>query len=415
MSQAVPDHAVAPDATDAAHDTVRLLEPRDGIPTVVERAGELRAALDRFTATRGPVAFDAERASGYRYGQRAYLIQLRRPDVGTLLIDPVTLPDLTVVTETFADAEWVIHAAIQDLTCLAGVGMTPPRLFDTELAGRLLGYPRVALGTLVEALLGYTLEKGHSSADWSTRPLPREWLAYAALDVELLVELRDHLEAELDEAGKLGWAHEEFAALLAAPPRTERPDAWRRTSGIHKVRDARALAIIRAMWLAREELARTRDLAPGRVLSDDLIVAAALAAPGTADELRRVPGFGNRKMAASVQTWHQPIADALALPDRELPRRRQHASDEPPPTKRWGSKQPEAAARLTAVRGVVTTLAEQHNLPQENLLPPAAVRQLAWQPPPRTDHDTVAAALRTEGAREWQIGLTAADIALALS
>ncbi|HEX6447724.1 MAG TPA: ribonuclease D, partial [Streptosporangiales bacterium] len=203
MSEAVRDDAADPEevAESAASDTVPLLEPHDGVPAVLQRRADLRSALQPFAATDGPVAFDAERASGYRYGQRAYLVQLRRPGVATLLLDPIALVDLTPVEKTFVDAEWVIHAANQDLPCLAEVGLVPKRLFDTELAGRLLGYPRVALGTLVERLLGYRLEKGLASVDWSTRPLPHDWLVYAALDVELLVELRDRLEVELEAAG----------------------------------------------------------------------------------------------------------------------------------------------------------------------------------------------------------------------
>src|SRR5690606_37661080 len=191
---------------------VPLLEPREGVPAVV--------------------AVDAERASGYRYGQRAYLIQMRRAGAGTALIDPIACPDLSGLDAALADTEMVLHAANQDLPCLAEVGLVPRRLFDTELAGRLLGYPRVGLGSMVENVLGYVLEKGHSAADWSTRPLPEDWLRYAALDVELLIELRDALEEELEAAGKLEWAREEFDAILATPPKPPRPDPWRRTSGI---------------------------------------------------------------------------------------------------------------------------------------------------------------------------------------
>ena len=94
---------------------------------------------------------------------------------------------------------------------------------------------------MAETVLGYRLEKGHSAADWSTRPLPEPWLRYAALDVELLIDLRDALEAELEGQGKLGWAHEEFAALAAAPPPPGRRDPWRRLSGIHRLRTPRQL------------------------------------------------------------------------------------------------------------------------------------------------------------------------------
>ena len=124
--------------------------PRDGVPRVVEDPAELAALLPRLAGGSGPVAVDAERASGHRYGQRAFLVQLRRAGASTALIDPVALPDLSAVSDVLAGTEWVIHAASQDLACLAEVGMTPRLLFDTELGGRLAGYQRVGLATMVE-------------------------------------------------------------------------------------------------------------------------------------------------------------------------------------------------------------------------------------------------------------------------
>ncbi|MEV6491560.1 ribonuclease D, partial [Actinoplanes sp. NPDC051633] len=193
---------------------VPLTAPRDGTPRPVETTDELAEVVARMAAGAGPVAVDAERASGYRYTQRAYLVQLRRQGAGTVLIDPMPLDDLRTLDAALADTEWVLHAASQDLACLAELGMRPRRLFDTELAARLAGFERVGLAALTEQLLGYTLEKHHSAADWSTRPLPESWLTYAALDVEMLTDLRDHLAAELERQGKAAWAAEEFAALV---------------------------------------------------------------------------------------------------------------------------------------------------------------------------------------------------------
>jgi ribonuclease D len=256
---------------------VPLTEPRDGVPEPLTDPAELARAVQVLAAGSGPVAIDAERASGYRYGQRAYLVQLRREDVGTLLIDPRALPDLSALSAAIADDEWVLHAASQDLPCLRELGLEPTTVFDTELAGRLLGYPKVGLGPIVEQVLGLTLEKGHSAADWSTRPLPEPWLRYAALDVEVLVELRDALAADLAQQGKVEWAEQEFAAVVAAPPPPPRVDPWRRTSGLHRVRKRRQLAVVRALWERRDEVAQRRDIAPGRVLPDTAIVGAALA------------------------------------------------------------------------------------------------------------------------------------------
>src|SRR5258708_658735 len=193
-----------------------LLEPRDARPRLVETLDALRAAIEAVAAGTGAVAVDAERASGFRYGHRAFLVQFRRKGSGTVLIDPVACPDLSRLDAALASTEAVLHAASQDLPCLAALGYRPRQLFDTEIAGRLLGCPRVGLATMVESMLGLGLEKTHSAADWSTRPLPKEWLRYAALDVEVLVELRDVLAQQLAEQGKTEWAWQEFAAELAA-------------------------------------------------------------------------------------------------------------------------------------------------------------------------------------------------------
>jgi ribonuclease D len=394
-------------------EVVPLLEPRDGIPPVVETREALENAIESLAGGEGPVAVDAERASGYRYGQRAYLVQLRRKGAGTFLIDPVPCADLAGLCTALAGTEMVLHAATQDLPCLAELGLAPDRLFDTELAGRLLGYPRVGLGTMVETVLGFTLEKGHSAADWSTRPLPADWLRYAALDVELLVELRDALRAELDEAGKLAWAEEEFAAILSAPPKEPRQDPWRRTSGIHRLRTRRSLAVVRELWTARDRIARERDLSPGRVLPDAAIVEAALQLPRTPDDLTALGTFRGRNPRRHATAWFRAVQRGRTLPDTALP---EHSlpGEGPPPAHRWAERDPAAAERLTATRAVVAALADEHRMPTENLLQPDAVRRLAWSPPETTTEESVGLVLTALGSRSWQVELTANPLAKAL-
>jgi ribonuclease D len=391
---------------------VPLLEPRGGIPPVVADAAALAGVVERFAAATGPVAVDAERASGYRYSQRAYLVQLRRKGAGTALIDPIACPDLTVLSEALVDAEWVLHAASQDLPCLAGVGMRPLQLFDTELAARIAGYERVGLATMAELVLGHQLAKEHSAVDWSRRPLPESWLAYAALDVEILVDLRDALEGELERQGKLSWVHEEFAAILAAPPTPPRTDPWRRTSGIHRLRGRRQLAVVRALWEARDELARRRDVAPGRMLPDSAIIAAALAGPATPEALGRLPGWGGKATRRLVPTMWPHLDRARHLEDADLPRPAT-PGDGPPPASRWADRDPVAAERLTRARAAVTAIADEHGLPVENLLSPELVRRLAWSPPAATG-DAVGEFLLAGGARRWQVELTAGPLAQAL-
>ncbi|MGW5530030.1 HRDC domain-containing protein [Streptomyces xanthochromogenes] len=333
-----------PDDVDKA--PIPLLEPREGIPPVVATEDALAEVVAAFAAGTGPVAVDAERASGYRYGQRAYLVQMRREGAGTTLIDPVGCPDLSALGEALSDTEWILHAATQDLPCLREIGMVPSRIFDTELAGRLAGFPRVGLGAMVESVLGYALEKGHSAVDWSTRPLPEPWLRYAALDVELLVDLRDALEKELDRQGKLEWAHEEFDAIASAPPAPPRKDPWRRTSGMHKVRRRRQMAAVRELWTARDKVAQRRDVSPGKVLSDSAIIEASLALPAHVNALTALTGFGHRMGRRQLEQWQAAVDRAKALSEAELPQPGQ-ALQGPPPPRAWADKDP---GRSTALR-----------------------------------------------------------------
>jgi ribonuclease D len=411
------DTDVATADDEPKREVIDLLEPRDGLPPVIETAAELADAIEWLAAGTGPLAVDAERASGYRYGQRAYLVQLRRAGAGTVLIDPIGCPDLSGLDAAMADVEAVLHAASQDLPCLAEIGYRPRVLFDTELAGRLLGYPRVALGTMLEEVLGFRLAKEHSAADWSIRPLPTEMLKYAALDVEILIELRDALDAQLAADGKTEWARQEFDAVATAPPPPPRADPWRRTSGIHKVRTRRSLAVVRELWQARDEIAREADLSPRRVLADQAIIEAARAEAGKVPptgrpQLDRISAFHARNARKHSARWQAAVLRARELDDSELPEvAGATTTTGPPPAHRWAERDPAAAARLAAAREAVGALSTAHRVPVENLLTPDALRRLAWEPPDPATPEAIAGTLTGFGARPWQADLTAGLLA----
>jgi ribonuclease D len=414
-AQPVDDAPVSTQPAEQERSAIPLITPAEGVPPVIADAGALAEAAVKLAAGTGPVAVDTERASGYRYSQRAYLIQLRRTGAGSFLIDPVALRGhVETLAEALRGTEWVLHAASQDLPCLAELDLRPDSLFDTELAGRLAGFERVALGTMVERLLGYQLEKGHGAADWSQRPLPEDWLTYAALDVELLIPLRDELEQELAAQGKLEWALEEFEAVRTAGPPKPRPEPWRRTSGIHRMRNPRQLAAIRALWEARDQLARERDIAPGRVLPDRAVVEAASLDPVSEAELIKLPVFRGRAQKRLAGTWARALQTARELPKNQLPDP-SPAHEGPPQPNRWADRDPDAAARLTAARAALNAIAESNRLPVENLLQPELARRLCWTPPEDSSPDGVAAALHAGGARGWQVELTAAALAKALT
>ncbi|MGH3546755.1 MAG: HRDC domain-containing protein [Pseudonocardiaceae bacterium] len=384
------------------------------MPPVVASAGALDAAVALLRGGTGPVAVDTERASGYRYWQRAYLVQLRREDAGTVLVDPIGLDDLSDLAGVLNPLEWVLHAASQDLPCLAELGLHPTAVFDTELAARLAGFERVGLAPLVEELLGYHLQKGHGAADWSRRPLPADWLTYAALDVELLLPLRAAIAVELDAQGKSAWTAEEFEAVRTATPPVPRTDSWRRTSGMHRLHQPRQLAAVRELWQARDQMARQRDIAPGRVLPDAAIIDAALAEPPDEATLLSRPVFSGRSQRRHVKTWLTALQTARGLPAGELPSLRAQG-ESPPPVNRWPDRDPAAAVRLTAARAALTEIAEHHRLPLQNLMAPDLVRKLCWEPPEPLDAAAVERDLVAGGARRWQRELTAHPLATALN
>jgi ribonuclease D len=400
-----------------------LLQPSAGTPEIIDTEESFRAAIEQLSKGSGPFAVDAERASGFRYSARAYLIQIKRTDGGLHLIDPIPFGPghqlFGELNDLLNTDEVILHASTQDLPCLRELGINPIKLFDTELAGRIAGLPRVGLGPLLESLMGVLLAKEHSAADWSARPLPKEWLTYAALDVELLVELRNHMYQILVDAKKLPWALEEFAAILKAPPAPPRVDPWRRTSGMHKIKRRDQLAVIKSLWLARDQVAAKQDIAAGKLLNDSAIVELAIAIPTNKNEFEKcLRPLGLRaRWLENLTLWLDSINAAVALPEDQWPSLRTNA-DSLPPIKLWRDKFPEKFAPLSHARAAIELIAQENQIPVENLITPEHVRRVCWKPPVGATStlsvSEVESALSELGARQWQIDLVAPSLAAAL-
>jgi ribonuclease D len=378
---------------------------------LVENPKDLALVIEQLENTKGPVAVDAERASGFKYSQRAYLIQLKTELSDIFLIDPTTDSSLVESKEFsrlrnfLADREWILHAATQDIPCLEELGLRPKAIFDTELAGRLTGQPRVGLGSLVESLLQTSLAKEHSAADWSTRPLPESWLNYAALDVELLHELRLSLQLLLESQAKSDWANQEFENLLLFKPKPTKQDRWRGISGLSKVSDQLSLEVARQLWLAREELAIKIDVSPGRLVPDASILAVAIAKPRTRPELASLRSFTGRASRSYLDLWWEALQSALKT--TSLPPVRAEKTEGIPNHRNWSAKYPDADRRLRHAKNALTLISETTNVPLENLLTPDFLRQISFAPPEPATLETVKQMLIGFGARKWQVDLTA--------
>lgn len=414
-------------------------EPQEGVPDVIDTLEGFEAMCERFAQGSGSLAADAERASGYRYGHEDWLVQFKREGAGIALADPVALgnagADWGRFNDAIGDATWILHDSPQDLPGFFALGMEPQRLFDTEMAARLLGLRRFGLAYVTEHYLGVRLAKEHSAADWSYRPLPRDWRSYAALDVELLIELEDIMTAELKAAGKYEWALQEFSYMLAQGRQGPRRHAvpWMHVSHITALhKDGQGLAVVKALWTKRDELARRYDISPSLLLSDRAIIEAAQKKPRNARAFRAIRSLNERvrmqlgteqdkmyERYAPIQrqvkpsVWKETIQEALALPRSEWPELPSNGGDDdahanaPKNMRIWKTHHPRRYERLQRARKEVASIAQDVQIAPDVLLKPAILRNLCWANPSHLD---VPAFLADQGARPWQIELVSASL-----
>jgi ribonuclease D len=392
---------------------VPLVSPR--LPYhLVDADDALKLAIDKIRATTEPIAIDAERASGFRYGQKAYLIQVGVKGEDLFLIDPVANyePELWEdCKEVLSSKPWIIHAASQDIPCLAEIGIKPIQVLDTELGSRILGLPRVSLGTITEHYLDLKLAKEHSAVDWSERPLRKEWLEYAALDIDVLHELWEKVQADLISKEKLEIATAEFDYLISQPVKAPKTERWRSMTGLHEIKEVRALTIAKGLWEARENLAIGKDVAPGRLIPDSAIVAAVKAMPKSRSELATLKTFSGKASRTFLDTWWD--AFVLGNTTKDVVELRAKVTGIPN-HRNWPIKFPDAHARLLASKAALISLSEELQIPQENILNPEVLRSICFEPPAAISNESVAENLAAKGARAWQIEVVTDQLVTAL-
>jgi ribonuclease D len=361
---------------------MRLIET---IPDLEELAEEV--------AAEPLIAADTEAAGYHRYQDRLCLLQLSTRD-RTWIIDTMALGSLNPLAEAFEqpDVEVVFHDADYDLRLLdRDFGLRVAGLFDTKIAARFAGERSFGLASLLGSALGVELDKRHQRADWARRPLSPELLEYAAMDTRYLPKLRDRLRARLEELGRLHWAEEEFRLQEKArwTPAEAGDDAFLRLKGIRDL-DPRGLAALKELYDWRERVAAERDVAPFRVLGNDVLVETARQLPASPRALGSVPGLS----AANARRWGDQLLAAVdrarSLPDTDLPHRPR------PPRRPPGD--PEIDARVDRLRQARDREAHRLALEPGFLMPRSQLEELARRMP-----SNEAKMAELDGIRRWQV------------
>ncbi len=358
--------------------------PSEGTPQLMAGAAAIRRAADRLAQGTGWCAVDTERASGFRYHNRVCLLQIRRTGAGTMLIDVESDPQATTdfIGRVLADTGWVVHAASTDLPYLEQLRLRPPQLFDTELAGRFLGFHRVNLAAMVEHYLGVRLRKNHGGEDWSRRPIPSGWLDYAALDVEYLLPLADAMRSELmQQHPKDTWVAEECDYLTRVyRGYSPAPKSWEDLKGVHGLRTSKQLQVARWLWRVREKLARASDTAVSRLLPDKALVALATELPTTVPKVMRTPGYPPR-LRRKARYWANQVDKALRTAQDRWPEPFPIPTyrDTPPSRYTWSRYYPESFPKLTMVREELARVAAQVEIPVENMIQSSDTNEIVWR------------------------------------
>ncbi|MBA3646048.1 MAG: ribonuclease D [Gemmatimonadaceae bacterium] len=306
-------------------------------------------SVDALLAEIGPsaqIAVDTEGASFHRFLDRIYLLQLSTRE-RSAIIDPIPTGKLDRLGTLLEDrtVEVVFHDADYDLRLLRqDYGWRVTNIFDTRVAAQLLGIKSFGLAALLQQYFDVKLDKKHQRADWSMRPLPDDMLEYAAQDTRFLLQLRDHLHAELEAKGRLHWAKEEFALLesIQWEPGPD-PDAYQRIKGARDLA-RRELAVLRELAVWRDAAARDLDRATFRVIGNETLLEISRAAPKTMQELTQIKGTPRALMERAGHEVLAAVKRGMEVPEKDLPKF--------PKSLRW-NKDPDfddRVARLKAVR-----------------------------------------------------------------
>lgn len=282
----------------------------------------LRDFCDRAEGCRF-IGFDTEFVSENRYRPQLCLLQIAA-DGEYAIVDTLAVKNIAPFWSLLVEGDHVtvVHAAREEfMFCYRACGRRPKQLFDVQLAAGMTGleYP-ASYGNLVSKLLGSRVDKGETRTDWMRRPLSKRQIDYALSDVTFLQGLYESVTKKLNDLNRMTWFQQEMDQWQSSLERTEDEPQWQRVSGITSL-NRRALAIVRELWITRDEEAEKKNRSPKRVLPDDLIVE--LAKRGTPDlqRLKAIRGFENRVSKSLVRPIAAAIQAANEIPDDQCPKR----------------------------------------------------------------------------------------------
>ena len=338
------------------------------------------------------LAVDIEADSLYHYFEKVCLIQIST-EQATYILDPLAVRDIKELGPLLSDSsvEKVFHAASYDIFCLRrDYGFSFSNLFDTHIAAQLLGYEFLGLSALMEEILGIYHSKRRQRDDWSHRPLESEQLEYAAMDTHFLLRLRDILEQELREKGRLSWAQEEFETAAAL----ERPEKEFDTEGFRRIKGSRELAlqqqvVLRALYLMRDKAARILDVPPFKVLNNSVLLDLVRRPPQSAREMFKRPGVSYRVARKFSVEILRTIAEA---------RRQDPLFLEAPVRNNWKQPGRTAKLRLEVLKSWRQAKAKELGLPVGVVFPANLLENLAIAPP-----CSVEDLASLPGMRRWRV------------
>ena len=362
---------------------------------------DVETFTSEIAATR-EIALDTEGASFHRFVDRVYLLQLSTRNRHAV-IDPLPIgapPGLGALLED-PSVEVVFHDADYDLRLLQqDYGWHVRTIFDTRIAAQLLGYTAFGLAALLERFFDVKLDKKHQRADWSMRPLTRDMLDYAAQDTRYLLQLRDHMAAELERSGRTAWAREEFALLEGTRWLDEEPGtSYLRMKGARDL-SRRELAVLRELVPWRDAVAGALDRATFRVLGNEQLLEIARVQPRTKEALGKIKGMPRAILEQRGADLLDAVARALAVSDADLPKY--------PRAARW-DRDPEFDARVSALKTARDAAAKRLSLDPGVLCSRDRLEAVA-----RKNPSTVEELAEVPELRRWQVAELADDFVRAL-